>query len=62
MNTQKVSDELRTLEATEVDAVSGAATISMGLFGTLVIGGKKGCAIWKDEGNNPETQIKLCPK
>jgi hypothetical protein len=66
MNTQNASDELRTLQAAEVDAVSGAAKelIDMGLFGMLVVGGK--CAIWYaaevDGDGVLDTTIKQCPK
>lgn len=50
MYTQKASDELRTLEAAEIDAVAGAATISMGLFGKLHLSDKSGAAIaWTTE-------------
>ena len=50
MNTQNTSHELRVLNATEVDAVSGAfALVDMGLFGTLVFKSDGG-VIWDPGG------------
>ena len=64
MNTQNASDDLRTLEAAEVDAVSGAAIFDLGLFGTLLFS-PKGCAIWTGSGpdeNGQEISFTQCPK
>ena len=66
MNTQNARDELRTLEAAEVDAVSGAAmeVINLGLFGKLTIGTMGGCAGWsngRDE-NGQDISFAQCPK
>jgi hypothetical protein len=68
MNTQNTSHELRALNATEVDAVSGAAAVlvDMGLFGRLTfLDG--GCATWHNttfDGNGGWTTTTMgqCPK
>jgi hypothetical protein len=68
MLTQNASDELRTLNAAEVETVSGAAKefIDMGLFGKLIIGGSNGCATWTDAESNGDgvlsTKFTQCPK
>ena len=68
MNTQNASIELRTLEAAEVDSVSGAAmeVINLGLFGELRLSNKGGLAIWTDtvdnEGGTLTTMIAQWPK
>ena len=68
MNTQNTSHELRALNATEVDAVSGAAAVevNMGLFGILYLGGNNGCASWLDgewtDDGIITTSIGICPR
>jgi hypothetical protein len=66
MNTQNATHRLGALTAAEVDAVSGAAavTIDMGLFGTLVVG--DGCGTWTTTEVNGDgvltTKIRRCPR
>ena len=68
MNTQNASNELRTLEAAEVDSVSGAAreVIDMGLFGKLSLSNKGGAAEWwtteDNDGGTLTTTITQWPK
>jgi hypothetical protein len=68
LKTQGGSDELRALNTTEIDAVSGAKgkLIQMGMFGDLFFD-DNGCVVWtmtNYDGNGgwTSTQVGQCPK